>query len=171
MKRAPLVIAGTVAGLVGVLEFHTSPAELATSAGAALPAASATPTASSSPQSGAAASASPSAAPSASISSSSSAGSSTADRTAVGPAVNYNYGVLSVQVTVSGSKIIKVGIASLNDGGNTRSQLIDDQSIPILEQEALQAQSANIQSVSGASFTSEGFTESLQGALRSLGIA
>jgi uncharacterized protein with FMN-binding domain len=169
MKRAPIVIAGTVAGLVGVLEFHTSPAALTTPAGAALPAASAapsassTPAASSSPRSGSAATASPAASPSAS--------SSAADRTAVGPAVNYTYGVLSVQVTVSGSKIINVSIASLTDGGNARSQSIDDESIPILEQEVLQAQSANIQAVSGASFTSAGFTQSLQGALRSLGVA
>jgi uncharacterized protein with FMN-binding domain len=64
-----------------------------------------------------------------------------------------------------------VSIASLTDGGNARSQSIDDESIPILEQEVLQAQSANIQAVSGASFTSAGFTQSLQGALRSLGVA
>jgi uncharacterized protein with FMN-binding domain len=172
MKRAPIVIAGTVAGLVGVLEFHTSPAELTTSAGSALPAASAAPAASSLPRSGSAATVSPAAAPSASTSTSAGAGSSgAADRTAVGPAVNYTYGVLSVQVTVSGSKIIKVSIASLSDNGNPKSELIDDQSIPILEQEALQAQSANIQAVSGASFTSAGFTQSLQGALRSLGVA
>ena len=53
-------------------------------------------------------------------------------RTATGPAVDYNYGVLSVSVTVTGKKITKVGIASLNDGGNFRSQSIDQQSIPIL---------------------------------------
>ncbi len=87
-----------------------------------------------------------------------------------GPAVNYNWGVLSVSVTVSGTKIIKVGIASLDDGGNTRSQLIDQQSIPVLEQQALQAQSANIQGVSGASYTSAGFEQSLQGALHQLGL-
>ncbi len=42
-------------------------------------------------------------------------------RTAVGPAVNYNWGILSVKVTVSGSKILKVGIASIDDSGNPRS--------------------------------------------------
>ena len=56
--------------------------------------------------------------------------------------VNYNYGSLSVSVTASGTKITNVGIASLDDGGNFRSQSIDQQSIPILEQQALQAQSA-----------------------------
>jgi uncharacterized protein with FMN-binding domain len=63
-----------------------------------------------------------------------------------------------------------VQIASLDDGGNFRSESIDQQSIPILEQEALQAQSANIQSVSGASYTSAGFEQSLQSALTELGI-
>jgi len=78
---------------------------------------------------------------------------------------------LSVSVTVSGKKITKVGIASLDDGGNFRSQSIDQQSIPILEQQVLQAQSANIQGVSGASYTSAGFAQSLQSALSKLGVA
>jgi uncharacterized protein with FMN-binding domain len=78
--------------------------------------------------------------------------------------------VLSVTVTVSGTRITKVGIASLDDGGNARSQFIDQQSIPILEQQALQAQSANIQGVSGASYTSAGFDQSLQAALQQLGV-
>ena len=69
----------------------------------------------------------------------------------------------------SGTKILKVGIASIDDGGNPRSESIDQQAIPILEQEAMQAQGANIQGVSGASYTSAGFTQSLQSALHSLG--
>jgi uncharacterized protein with FMN-binding domain len=93
----------------------------------------------------------------------------TTTRAATGDVVDYNYGALSVSVTVSGHTISKVGIATLNDGGNFRSQSIDQQSIPILEQETLQAQSANIQSVSGASYTSQGFAQSLQSALAKLG--
>jgi len=77
--------------------------------------------------------------------------------------------VLSVTVTVTGKKITNVGIGSIDDGGNFRSQSIDQQSIPILEQEAVQAQSANIQGVSGASYTSVGFEQSLQSALSQLG--
>jgi uncharacterized protein with FMN-binding domain len=78
---------------------------------------------------------------------------------------------LSVSVTASGRKITKVSIASLDDGGNVRSQSIDQQSIPILEEQALQAQSANIQGVSGASYTSAGFEKSLQSALGKLGLS
>jgi uncharacterized protein with FMN-binding domain len=76
--------------------------------------------------------------------------------------------VLSVSVTVSGTKITNVGIASLDDGGNPRSQSIDQQAIPLLKQQAIQAQSANIQGVSGASYTSAGFQQSLQSALSKL---
>ena len=100
----------------------------------------------------------------------SSPGTPSSIRTAVGPQVNYSWGVLSVSVTVSGTKVTKVGIASLDDGGNPRSQSIDQNSIPLLEQQALAAQSANIQGVSGASYTSAGFKQSLQAALQQLGV-
>jgi uncharacterized protein with FMN-binding domain len=90
-------------------------------------------------------------------------------RTATGAAVNYGYGVLSVSATVSGAKLTNVAIASINDGGNFRSESIDQQAVPILEQEALQAQSASVQAVSGASYTSAGFEQSLQSALSQLG--
>ncbi len=95
---------------------------------------------------------------------------SSAARSAAGEAVNYYFGILSVSVTVTGSKIDSVKIAQINDGGNFRSQQIDQMSIPILEQETVRAQSANIQSVSGASYTSAGFVMSLQSALKKLGI-
>lgn len=91
-------------------------------------------------------------------------------RSATGESVNYIYGVLSVEVTASGSKISKVTIGSINDGGNFRSVSIDQAAIPQLEQQALSAQSANIQGVSGASYTSAGFRQSLQSALTKLGL-
>ena len=94
----------------------------------------------------------------------------TGTRSAVGELVNYNFGVLSVKVTVNGTKITNVTIASIQDGGNFRSQSIDQASIPILESEAIQAQSGTIQSVSGASYTSAGFQMSLQNALSKLGL-
>jgi uncharacterized protein with FMN-binding domain len=84
--------------------------------------------------------------------------------------VNYIYGVLSVKVTTTGSKISQVTIGAINDGGNPLSQSIDQAAIPQLEQETLSAQSANIQGVSGASYTSAGFHQSLQSALSKLGL-
>ena len=169
------MITATVLGLIGVLEFHTRPSAIAVSA---IPAAGA---AGSSP-SGAAASHGTSGATSkskskgkskagaAATSKASSPVTPSSSRTVVGPRVDYSWGVLSVSVTVSGTKITKVGIASLDDGGNPRSQYIDQNSIPVLEQQALAAQSANIQGVSGASYTSAGFQQSLQAALKQLGV-
>lgn len=151
MRRAPLVLAATVLGLVGVLEFHTRPVSVA-----AVPAA--TGGAAQAPSRGSTGTGAPPR-----------PGTSAGTRTATGPSVNYSWGILSVSVTVSGSRITKVAIAALDDGGNPRSQFIDQQSIPLLEQQALQAQSANIQGVSGASYTSAGFQQSLQAALQSLG--
>ena len=165
MKRAPIVIAGTVAGLIAVLEFHTTPAKLALAGGAALPA---TATGGTGTAGGTGAAGQPAASPSQSGPSSAAGRSAAAHRDR--PRVNYSFGVLSVKITVSGGKITKVGLAYLDDGGNPRSQSIDQQSIPILEQQALQAQSANIQGVSGASYTSAGFAQSLQSALHSLGM-
>jgi uncharacterized protein with FMN-binding domain len=70
---------------------------------------------------------------------------------------------------VSGTKLQNVAIASINDGGTFRSESIDQQAVPILERESIQAQSASIQGVSGASYTSAGFQQSLQSALSQLG--
>lgn len=162
MRRAPIVITATVVGLAGVLAFHTRPAQLSLPVVPA-PGATRMPAPGTSP-SGTAGRASASPAPG---KTGRPAGDTT--RSATGPGVNYSYGVMSVRVTVSGAKILKVGLGTLDDGGNLRSESIDQQAIPILEHEVLQAQSASIQGVSGASFTSSGFEQSLQGALHALG--
>ena len=184
MRRSPLVAAATITGLVGVLSFHTQAAPLAlgiTRGGSATPTTTPSttfgPTPKGSPPTSPSTT-SPSTTPTTTPTSTTAPTSSTSTtttvpsttRSATGVAVNYNYGVLSVSVTATGTKITKVRIASLDDGGNFRSQSIDQQSIPILEQETLQAQSANIQGVSGASYTSAGFDQSLQSALTKLGI-
>jgi uncharacterized protein with FMN-binding domain len=166
VKRTPIVVGGTIAGLIGVLMFRTTPSQssfttIPGAAAAAAPAASG-----SAPASGKAGSTKKASA----TKSSGKSGKAASIRTATGAAVNYSWGILSVKVTVSGKKVTSVAIASLDDGGNPRSQMIDQQSIPILEQEAMQAQSANIQGVSGASYTSQGFEQSLQSALQTLGV-
>jgi FMN-binding domain len=180
VRRAPIVITATVVGLIGVLEFHTRPSAISVATIPAAGAATAGPAAPA-PARGGSGTASASKAKakvkgatskpaSGATPKASSPGTPSSIRTAVGPQVNYNWGVLSVSVTVSGAKITKVGIASLDDGGNPRSQSIDQNSIPLLEQQALAAQSANIQGVSGASYTSAGFKQSLQAALQQLGV-
>ena len=166
MRRSTIAISATAAGLLGVLTFHTksAPLTLGSLPQTSTAGGSTTTTAPAGPGSTGGGS------PSTTVpsTSGSSPASSSGTKTATGPQVNYNYGVLSVSVTVSGSKITNVKIASIDDGGNFRSQSIDQQSIPMLEQQVLQAQSANIQGVSGASYTSAGFQQSLQSALSQL---
>jgi uncharacterized protein with FMN-binding domain len=160
------VITATVVGLIGVIEFHSRPSAIAVATIPAAGAAAASPAGAAPSPGSSGTTASSKSKANAKVSS---PGKPSSSRTAVGPQVNYSWGVMSVSVTVSGTKVTKVGIASLDDGGNPRSQSIDQYSIPVLEQEAVTAQSANIQGVSGASYTSAGFKQSLQAALQQLG--
>lgn len=190
MKRTPLVLASTVAGLTSVAAFHSTPQKVVlsalnataattptttsaapTSSAGATPTTSATtsattvtptttPTAAATPTTSATAAAVPS--------TTSTVVAASASRSATGPVVNYYYGQLSVKVTASGTKITGITIATLSDGGNPYSAYVDHASLPMLQREAMSAQSANIQGVSGASYTSAGFAQSLQGALSAL---
>ncbi len=80
-----------------------------------------------------------------------------------GQEVGTNYGPVQVTITVSNGKITN---ASNNDGGDSIAQNASSQ----LDQEAVQAQSANIQAVSGASYTSQGYIQSLQSAIDQAGL-
>ena len=88
---------------------------------------------------------------------------STAMRRIVGSTSQTPFGPLQVQITVKGKKIIGATALQAPQGG--RSSMINQQAIPYLVQETLAAQSANIQGVSGATYTSDGWTQSLQSAL------
>ncbi len=65
---------------------------------------------------------------------------------------------------MSGGKITGVAVPVYPDG-NRRDQEINARALPILRQETLDAQSADIDAVSGATVTSDGYQESLQAAL------
>ena len=76
---------------------------------------------------------------------------------------------MQVKVTVAGTKITKVTLLQeTNDGAE--SHQIDAYAIPKLTSETLAAQSARIDAVSGASYTSSGYIQSLQSALDKAGI-
>jgi len=75
---------------------------------------------------------------------------------------------VQVRVTFQGSRLVDVQALRLPQD-RARSARISQAAGPVLRQEALRAQSANINVVSGASYTSEGYAESLQGALDSAG--
>ena len=89
-------------------------------------------------------------------------------RTATGNAVDTQYGPAQVRVTVKGGKITDIEAVELQSN-DPRSQQISSYAAPILKQEALTKQSADIDAVSGASFTSASYTQSLQSALDKLG--
>jgi uncharacterized protein with FMN-binding domain len=90
-------------------------------------------------------------------------------RTVSGPVVNTRFGAVQVQVTVTGSRITDVTALQLPDGDN-RSAMISSRAEPVLRSEALQAQGASIDGVTGATYTSDAYARSLQAALDSAGI-
>lgn len=97
-----------------------------------------------------------------------STGSATAG-TITGSMVQTRFGPVQVQITVSGGKVTNVQAVQLPSGG--RSGQISNYVEPMLASEALQAQSANIDIISGATYTSEAYARSLQSALDQAGIA
>lgn len=89
------------------------------------------------------------------------------DGTFTGPAVFVNYGTVQVKITVSNGKITDAVAVQAPRGKNDR---YTNMAVPILKQQTLQAQSANIQGASGASYTSYGWFKSLQGAMADAGL-
>lgn len=83
-------------------------------------------------------------------------------RTLVGDTAQTRYGPVQIQLKVTGKTIDAVEILQVPTGQNAR---FTNYAIPILIRETLNAQSANIANVSGASYTSAGFMQSLQSAL------
>lgn len=91
------------------------------------------------------------------------------DGTYTGVASRTPYGPVQVAVTVTGGALADVTAVQLtNDGG--RSVQISNRAAPVLRQEALAAGSANVQMVSGATYTSQGYLTSLQSALDQAGL-
>jgi uncharacterized protein with FMN-binding domain len=178
--RGSLALAVTVGGLALLLGFRTPPdpsAELVvamdtgadpnTPTGSPLPAAGA----SGSPLPGATLGASPSASVSRSTTASPSptqtAEPTPGTRTATGKAYRHQFGVVQVAVTVEGDQIVDVQALRMPDG-DRHSAWISQQVEPMLRQSALAVDSANIDVVSGATFTSTAYAYSLQSALDQL---
>ncbi|MEV0224986.1 FMN-binding protein [Streptomyces sp. NPDC050704] len=88
-------------------------------------------------------------------------------QTLTGKAVTTDYGPVQVRITVSGGKITKAEAVQQPKGG--RSDQISGDSVPKLNQAAVAAGSADIDAVSGATYTSGGYKESLQSALDQAG--
>lgn len=81
-----------------------------------------------------------------------------------GGAADTRYGPVQVRITLSDGRITDVQVLQVpNESG--RDVEINNSAVPVLVQETLQAQSAQIDTVSGATYTSEGYLESLQSAI------
>ncbi|MEV4449286.1 MULTISPECIES: FMN-binding protein [Streptomyces] len=153
MKRALPVVALSIAGLIPLWRYAPSSGTTTTTEVAA-PAS--TPSSSSS---------SPSSSSSSSSSSPSSSASSSAAASQVvqGSTVNTSKGAVQVEVTFEGDKISSVRMLQQPNHPQTTA------AVPKLIQETLQAQSADIDAVSGATITSDGYVTSLQAALDAKG--
>ncbi len=140
MRRAPIVLTATAAGLAAVLSFdaHEPKLPTATAAGGASP----TPTPQATNASGA--------------------------KTATGDAIDTPYGAAQVRVTVEGGKIIAIEALQLQ-GNDPKSVQISSYAEPLLRESALAKQSADVDAVSGATFTTASYAQSLQSALDQLG--
>jgi uncharacterized protein with FMN-binding domain len=146
MKRVALAIAGTVAALVMLLSFKTH-----------TPAASTTPPA-------AVSSGTSTGSSTGSSSASSSPTTATGTKTYTGAAADTRYGPVQVQITVTNGKVVKATAVEY-PMQDPRDAEINAYAIPRLQSETVSASSARIDMVSGATYTSEGYIQSLQSAL------
>jgi uncharacterized protein with FMN-binding domain len=159
MKRALLIAGGTVGGLGAVLMI--TPPNLSKTTLIAIdtpaPTPSATPTKSDSPSAKPTAAA-PTVAPTKPV------GGVTGSFT--GSVANTRYGPVQVKITVENGKIVDAQAVQAPSGSNDR---YTQKAVPRLREQTIAAQSANVQGVSGASFTSYGWYQSLASAISKAG--
>lgn len=149
MRRAVVTTAATAAGVVLLLSLKPHPGgggaatrPISSDAGADAPA----------PQ------------PSATTPGAAASPGAAAARTVTGDAADTRYGPVQVKVTLAGTRMTRIDVLRYPDESG-RDRSINSYALPRLNQEAIAAQSAQIDVVSGASYTSDGYTRSLQSAL------
>jgi len=167
MRRVLLAACGTIAGLIMLLSFKTHPiapagsrvATSGTTPDTASGASSGTPGATAGTPSGSAGTPAPT-----------SGAAASATRTVDGSAADTRYGPVQVEITVANGHIASVNAIEYPTS-KSRDQEINSYAIPQLNQEALAAKSAQIDMISGATYTSTGYITSLQSALTKAGLA
>ena len=170
MRRIILAIVSTTAALVFLLTFKTHSVSSVT----APPAAVGTPSASTGSGSGTSSGTgtsggSPSSTAAAAAAAAGSGRSASSAKTVTGDAADTIYGPVQVQITVKNRKLTAAN-ATVYPTGTPRDAQINAFAIPQLEQETVAAGNANIDAVSGATYTSNGYIASLQSALSKAGI-
>ena len=158
MRRIVIWLASTVTVVVLLFGYHTSTNKTASSAP--------TVDGTSGPTSAGNA---PTESPSSGPTSGSNGSGSTKITSYTGPVAQTRWGPVQVKITVQSGKLTKVTILQ-QPNGNPRDAEINGYALPILINESLSAQSANIDMVSGATVTSDGYAQSLQAALDEAGI-
>jgi uncharacterized protein with FMN-binding domain len=156
MRRTFAALAATVIGVVWLVTFKVTP--LPVESLAAEPTAAATRTRAPSPV---ATSAGRTSVPTPTVAS----GTPASSGTFTGALVDTRYGAVQVRIVVSGQKVIDVQAMAL-PRDRARSAAISQYSSPILRSEAIQAQTARIDIVSGATYTSVAYSRSLDSALK-----
>jgi uncharacterized protein with FMN-binding domain len=157
MRRITLWLLSTVTVLVLLFSYRTSTMGISGSSSTAAVAPADT-------SGGTTASTGSAATPAPSSSSSSTTTASSGSGTYDGSVEQTRWGPVQVRITVANGKIIDVEATTYPDG-NQRDIEINDRALPILHDEVLAAQSADINTVSGATVTSDGYITSLQAAL------
>jgi uncharacterized protein with FMN-binding domain len=152
MRRAVIATAGTVVGLVVLLGYRSEGAVK----GEKVDIGSGTSTSTSTSAGAGAGSGTGTTVPT--------AASSSSDHTYTGQDVFYRYGDIEVAVTLSGSRLVTVSVPQ-NDASSPYSQTVNSAAVPVLVKEAVAAQGVNFDVVSGATYTSDAFAQSLQSAL------
>lgn len=175
MRRALIATAGTVAAVVAILQYKSSGTFKV--GGQLLPAAS--PSAATSAPSAVTSAPAATTGSSPSSSSSGSSPATTAPTKAPAPTggpngqftgtdVTYTYGEIEARLTFRNGRITSVSYP-IETAPDARSEMINSQALPILTQELLSAQSLHIDGVSGATFTSNAFAQTVQAALSKAG--
>ncbi|MGW5198951.1 FMN-binding protein [Streptomyces spiralis] len=171
LRRVVLASAATVSGVVMLLSLkpHTPPEIAAAPAPAASAGAGASADANASAGPGASARSGGGSGSGSDDGSSGGSGASSGTRTVTGETVRTRWGPVRVRITLKNGRITDVTAVSYPTD-NPRDQEINSYALPQLRREALAAQSADIDSVSGATYTSDGYRQSLQSALDSAGL-
>jgi uncharacterized protein with FMN-binding domain len=91
-------------------------------------------------------------------------GSAYADGEFAGPAVNAYYGLVQIQATIQGGRLTRLKVLQYPSDRQT-SIAINRQALPMLRDEAIAAQKAKVDIISGATLTSQAFIKSLDAAL------
>ncbi|MDX6232536.1 MAG: hypothetical protein QOH68_1520 [Nocardioidaceae bacterium] len=145
MKRIVLWFLSTLTAVVLLFGYHTSTAGPASTSVVAPPVAGSSGTASGS-----------------------NATSSSA-KTFTGPSTDTRWGPVQVAISVTDGKITDVTVPVYPDG-NPKDQEINAYALPILTKSTLESQDGNVDMISGATVTSQGYATSLQGALDEAGL-